>query len=267
MVRSDRYALSAEARNSWRIWLLTGARREPADRRRIRGSHMRLRRMLVEGMPATGERPYGWKEFSDAMTRHAVGDAVQGLPLEEGRLVKLAYFGGFSNGELASRLGVTERTVTKRLNHAMQLISGYVEHGRRAGRRVACALCLLLSARWLHELGPWLAQAGTVAGTATVLFAQPAPPPSLHGQAPAPAHPRAVMAAPRPVQAAGGGRPAAGAQRPPAAPRSSAPSTSVSLTPGTLTVNAPAAAIPPAGLPPVPWPVPSPPRVQLPASL
>lgn len=168
-MRSDLNMLSPAAGESWRAWLLTGARRHPVDRRRIRGAHLGLKRMMVEGMQTGGEHPYTWKEFSDAMVRHAVGDAVGTLSPADEQLIKLAYFGGCTNEQLAMALGVTEATVKKRLKRAMEEISRYVQRGTRLGRRAACAIAAVFTGRWLHDAGPSMARLGTVVAVAVLV--------------------------------------------------------------------------------------------------
>ncbi|MGZ6299006.1 MAG: RNA polymerase sigma factor [Candidatus Limnocylindria bacterium] len=168
-------APSPAANDSWRTWLMTGSRRTPTDRRRVRGSHRGLKKMLVEGMRTGGEQPYSWKEFSDAMVRQSVGEAIRNLPKQDSEMVKLAYFGGLSNRQIAARLGTTESTVRRRLRQALATISAHVERGRSAGRRVVCALAVWLSGRWLGDATHHLAQAGVVLGAAAVIVAAAVP--------------------------------------------------------------------------------------------
>ena len=175
MGEPDGRALPPAANDSWRTWLMTGSRRAPSDRRRVRGSHRGLKKMLVEGMKTGGEQPYSWKEFSDAMVRQSVGEAIRSLPSRDSEMVKLAYFGGFSNRQIAARFDTTESTVQRRLRQALARISAYVERGRSAGRRVVCALGVWLSGRWLGDATHHLAQAGVVLGAAAVIVAAPVP--------------------------------------------------------------------------------------------
>src|SRR5207248_468948 len=81
-----------------------------------------------------GDRTYAWKDFSGAMVRHAVDDAMRALPPEYMRVVKLAYFGGYSNREIALEVGLTEATVQRRLRRALGAISYHIQHGRAVGR-------------------------------------------------------------------------------------------------------------------------------------
>ena len=163
---------SATANETWRMWLLTGVRRQPVDRRRVRGSHVGLKRMLVEGMQVRIDRPYTWKEFSDAMVRQSVGEAMHTMPSEEAQLVKLAYFGGMTNREIAINLDIAEATVERRLRKAIDAISRYIERGRGLGQRVLATLAVWVSGRWLHDALQHAAPATVVAAAAAVLLVQ-----------------------------------------------------------------------------------------------
>src|SRR5438045_9186096 len=101
----DTGSMTEAAHDSWRTWLLTGVRRDPVDRRRIRGSHIGLKKMLLEGMNVRFDKPYTWKEFSDAMVRQSVGEAMHAGGREETQLVNLADFGGLSERDIADRQG------------------------------------------------------------------------------------------------------------------------------------------------------------------
>src|SRR5437879_8296618 len=89
---AENQLVSATARGSWRNGLMTGIRQEPIYRRRVRGAHKGLKRMLVEGMADNGDKSHAWKRFSGAMVRQAVDEAVSSLPPRQKQLIKLAYF-------------------------------------------------------------------------------------------------------------------------------------------------------------------------------
>jgi predicted DNA-binding protein (UPF0251 family) len=131
---ADFIVLPAAASDSWRTWLMTGVRKPPFDRRRVRGAHKGLKKMLVEGT-ISAEGPLPWNDFSSAMVRQAVDEALNALPAGHKQAVKLAYFGGFSNEEIASHLGVGEGAVRRRLREALAKVSEHVEMGRAAARR------------------------------------------------------------------------------------------------------------------------------------
>jgi len=186
--------------DSWRAWLTSGVRRSPADRRRLRGEHRGLKRMLLEGMTNGGDRPHAWKDFSGVMIRHAVDDAMRSLPAQDKEVVKLAYFGGYSNREIAGQVGLTEATVQRRLRRALTAISDHIQHGRALGRRAAFALAAWRSGRWLTESAHHFAQAAAVAGVTVIVALHPVAPAgaqhTLHSQAPAAATVRVVAPVP-----------------------------------------------------------------------
>src|SRR5690348_763747 len=186
MPEAENHALPGGTNDSWRAWLTTGVRRSPADRRRLRGEYRGLKRMLLEGMTNGGERPHAWKDFSGAMIRHAVDDAMGSLPAQDKQVVKLAYFGGYSNREIAEQVGLTEATVQRRLRRALSAISDHIQRGRALGRRAALALGVWLSSRWLTDGGHHIAQAAAVASVTVIVAAQPAlAPPAAMALAPA----------------------------------------------------------------------------------
>jgi DNA-binding Lrp family transcriptional regulator len=153
------------------------------DRRRVRGSHRGLKQMLAEG--TTSEMPQSWRNFSGAMVRLAINDALNALPKDQTHVVWLAYFGGLSNSEIARRLGLSVGGVQRRLKVAFERMSEYVEHGRTAGRRALLALLGWLSFRWLadaHHLGVnGTVVAVNVAAVVVIgVTAQPVATPAMH---------------------------------------------------------------------------------------
>jgi RNA polymerase sigma factor (sigma-70 family) len=181
---------SATASESWRAWVRTGTPPAPVDRRRVRGGHRGLKKMLIDGLNG-GKDPQPWKDFSSAMVRQAVGEAMSALPSEHRQVVKLAYFGGLTNREIAAQLGLTLSGVRRRLRQALATVSEYVEHGREFGRRAAYAFVLWLAGRSLarsghrpsEPLGEHLVRAAAVvaagATAAAVIASHPASPAQL----------------------------------------------------------------------------------------
>ena len=186
MSDAENHTVPPATHDSWRAWLMTGARRTPVDRRRLRGANKGLKKILLEGLVNGREGTYRWQEFSGAMVRHAVDDAMRSLPPEENQVVKLAYFGGYSNREIAQEVGLTEGTVQRRLRHALSSISDYIQHGQAMGRRAVYGLAILLSGRWLKESATHVWTATAVASAAVVIVAaQPVPGTAQHPAAPA----------------------------------------------------------------------------------
>src|SRR6267378_3278398 len=177
MSEAENHALPGATNDTWRTWLMTGARRSPIDRRRVRGAYKGLKSMLLEGMGDVEERPHAWRDFSGAMIRHAVDEAIRSLPSQDTHVVKLAYFGGFSNREIAEQVGLTEATVQRRLRRALASISDHIQHGRTLGRRAMYALTVWLSSRWLSDSAHQFAQAAVVTGAVAIIVTHPAAPP------------------------------------------------------------------------------------------
>src|SRR5258707_10151549 len=90
----------------WRSWLSTGARRVPIDRRRAKGAEAQLKKVLVGAPP-------GAVDFSSAMARQAIDEALHELPPRHKQVVKLAYFGGLTNREIAQELGLNVSEVRR----------------------------------------------------------------------------------------------------------------------------------------------------------
>jgi hypothetical protein len=157
--------------------------------------------MLIEGMSNGPDMARAsWKNFSGAMIRHAVDDAMQELPVQDKQMVKLAYFGGLSNREIAQEIGVTEASVQRRLRRAVDAISEYIERGRSFGRRAFYGLLLWLSGRWVGDATHHVVQAAAVVGVAAVIVAQPVAParPNAVTGSTLPKHAIAAPAAARP---------------------------------------------------------------------
>ena len=184
---AENHVVSPAANMSWRTWLMTGIRRDPIYRRRVRGAHKGLKRMLVEGMGEGVVRQGSWRAFSGAMVRQAVGEAVGSLPPRQRQLIKLAYFSDLSNREIAEGLGITLSSVERGLRQAIARVSEQVERGRIAGRKAIYALAMFLGGRWLsgsqlangRSAQPWVKVGALVLVTATagaVLATHPASP-------------------------------------------------------------------------------------------
>ena len=132
---------------------MTGIRQEPIFRRRVRGAHKGLKRLLVEGMADNGDKAHTWKRFSGAMVRQAVDEAVSTLPPRQKQLIKLAYFSDLTNREIAQGLGITLSSVERGLREAITRVSDYVERGKGAGRKAIYAIGLFLAGRQLIKVG------------------------------------------------------------------------------------------------------------------
>jgi hypothetical protein len=134
--------------------------------------------------------PSGAVDFQSAMARQTLDEAMGELPSEHRQVLKLAYFAGLTNREIASQLGLTVGGVRRLLRQGLAIIGAYIEHGRAAGRRAVHGFAGWLTFRNLDQViqrsnGPsldQLLQAGVVAAmtvaTAAILIthhAAPAP--------------------------------------------------------------------------------------------
>jgi DNA-binding CsgD family transcriptional regulator len=183
---------------SWRTWLMTGTRQEPIVRRRVRGAHKGLKRLLVEGTGDGREDLGTWRSFSGSMVRQAVEEAVGTLPPRQKQLIKLAYFSDLSNREIAQGLGITVSSVERGLREAIARVSEHVERGRAAGRKAIYALAMFLGGRWLihaHQALAPSAQQWVKAGALVLAGATAGAVLTMHPTSLAPA-PRVEQSAP-----------------------------------------------------------------------
>lgn len=170
----------------WRSWLATGARRVPIDRRRARGDEAPLKKILVGA-------PSGAVDFSSAMARQAIDEALHELPPQHKQVVKLAYFGGLTNREIAQELGLNVSEVRRALRASLASIGAHFERGRAKGRRAIQDLAILPLWRGLNDSAdrPWpsldhVLQTGIVAAmtaaAAALIVTHPAPSHVGHAQ-------------------------------------------------------------------------------------
>jgi sigma-70-like protein len=197
--------------SAWRAWLTTGARWVPIDARRARGADAQLKKVLMGA-------PSGATDFSGAMARQAIDVAMNELPTQHRQVVKLAYFGGLTNRQIAQQLGLSVGAVRSRLSESLATVTAYIEKGRAVGRRAVHGLVMWMSWRRLpdnaqHVHGPaadQVMQAGIVAAmtvaAAALLVTHQAPhvtvaplhkTPRVAASTPAPSHlPRVQTTAP-----------------------------------------------------------------------
>src|SRR5438093_12183769 len=108
MRQVDSPAAYSTANDTWRTWLMTGVRRNGVDRRRVRGAHLGIKKMLVEGMHLRYDKPYTWQDFSDAMVRQSVGAAMRGLSYRDAQLDQPGSFRGMSKRGIGDAMEMAE---------------------------------------------------------------------------------------------------------------------------------------------------------------
>jgi RNA polymerase sigma factor (sigma-70 family) len=122
------HAASFDARRgSLRTWLLTSVRNRSIDYLRGRGAHERQELELQPALVEVGARSDPWREVSLSLERSAVREAMSNLPAEQRQAVELAYFGGYSQREIADMTSVPLSTVKGRMRLALEKLSSYLQ--------------------------------------------------------------------------------------------------------------------------------------------
>lgn len=118
-----------ERRGSIRAWLLTSVRNRAIDQLRGRTGHEMREVDLAgaESLPALGPGADPWREVSLAMERDAVAEALSRLPVEQKQAIELAYYGGYSQSEIADIAKVPISTVKGRMRLAIEKLHSYLE--------------------------------------------------------------------------------------------------------------------------------------------
>ncbi len=113
-------------RGSLRTWLITAVRNRAIDYLRGRGAHERQELELPAELAGSGARSDPWREVSLSLERMAVREAVGSLPAEQRQAVQMAYFGGYSQAEIADMTNVPLSTVKGRMRLALEKLSSYL---------------------------------------------------------------------------------------------------------------------------------------------
>lgn len=100
-------------------WMLTIARSRAIDRLRSTEQTRRRQEPLdtVDAARATGRNPE--ESASEAERREVVTRALAELPDEQRQVIELAYYGGYSHSEIATKLSLPLGTVKTRTRLAM----------------------------------------------------------------------------------------------------------------------------------------------------
>jgi RNA polymerase sigma-70 factor, ECF subfamily len=122
----------AASRGSLRTWLITAVRNRAIDRMRGRLAHERRECELKPELKATESTSDPWSEVSVSAERTAVREALDSLPLEQRLAVELAYFGSYTQPEIAGMMGVALGTVKGRMRLGLRKLSSNLQ-GRGLG--------------------------------------------------------------------------------------------------------------------------------------
>jgi RNA polymerase sigma-70 factor, ECF subfamily len=115
------------SRGSLRTWLLTSVRNRSIDYLRGRGAHERREQEIPGEAEATGAGADPWQEVALSIERDVVKEAVESLPVEQRQAVELAYFGGYTQREIAEMARVPLSTVKGRTRLALEKLHSYLQ--------------------------------------------------------------------------------------------------------------------------------------------
>lgn len=113
-------------RGSMRAWLLTSVRNRCIDYLRGRGAHEREERELRTEVEYAASPSDPWREVALLIEQAAVRDAMASLPAEQRQVVELAYFGGYSQTEIADMTRVPLGTVKGRMRLALEKMGSFL---------------------------------------------------------------------------------------------------------------------------------------------
>lgn len=115
------------SRGTLRSWLLTIVRNGAIDLLRGREARDRQAVELPETLPAGSRESDPWQYVSMEMDRTAIREALSDLPREQRQVVELAYWGGYSQREIAEMIRVPLGTVKGRMRLALEKLSSYLD--------------------------------------------------------------------------------------------------------------------------------------------
>ena len=115
-----------EERGSLRTWIATSVRNRAIDYLRGRGAHERQEREIPPTVEFSGPGADPWREVSEELEREAIQAALAALPAEQRQVVELAYFGGFTQSEIAEMNGIPLSTVKGRMRLALEKLHSFL---------------------------------------------------------------------------------------------------------------------------------------------
>jgi RNA polymerase sigma-70 factor (ECF subfamily) len=118
------------ARGSVRSWMLSIVRNRAIDV--LRGSAGKAPKLTFDDDSILEQRPAEELTEEEAMRRETASEvrgAIGQLPGDQSKVIELAYFGGFSQSEIARMLGVPLGTVKGRMRLALEKIRGQLAEG------------------------------------------------------------------------------------------------------------------------------------------
>jgi len=124
----------AARRGSLRTWLLTVVRHRAIDSLRGRAAHDRDECELGPNLEASGTTTDPWNNISGSVERNVIRKALDALPLEQRLAVELAYFGSYTQPEIADMMGVPLGTVKGRTRLGLKKLGSHLDRRDPNGR-------------------------------------------------------------------------------------------------------------------------------------
>ena len=106
-------------RGSLRTWVCAIVHNRSLDRLRGRSGHARAE-LPIESAPPESRLSDTWAEVVAGIERADIRTALSTLPVEQRQTIELAYFGGYSQSEIADTMGVPLGTVKGRTRMALR---------------------------------------------------------------------------------------------------------------------------------------------------
>ncbi|MBJ7598688.1 MAG: RNA polymerase subunit sigma-24 [Candidatus Nephthysia bennettiae] len=114
-------------RGTLRTWLLTTVRHRAIDYLRGRPGRERKELELSLELPSHGAGSDPWRDVSESLERQAIRQALGSLPADQRQVVELAYYGGYTQREIAEVVQVPLGTIKGRTRLAMEKLSSYLQ--------------------------------------------------------------------------------------------------------------------------------------------
>jgi RNA polymerase sigma-70 factor (ECF subfamily) len=115
------------SRGSLRTWLLTTVRNRAIDYLRGRPGRDRQELELSAELPAHGTGSDPWRDVAESLEREALRHALRSLPPDQRQVVELAYYGGYTQREIAEIVQAPLGTIKGRTRLALEKLSSYLQ--------------------------------------------------------------------------------------------------------------------------------------------
>ena len=113
------------SKGTLRSWLVSIVRNRAIDR--LRGLRKRAHVGPLEDAEGRAGVPDAWESVSMELERKQVREALAALPAEQRRTLELAYYGGFTQAEIAAQMEVPLGTVKGRMRIGLEKVRTFLQ--------------------------------------------------------------------------------------------------------------------------------------------